>query len=62
MAMLEMVHSIGAHAAPALLGDAATSDGVAIVGMHSWYHPHFLGERIGSDLSTATMMDSAVRW
>lgn len=62
MAMLEMVTSIGAHAAPALLGDTSTSDGVAVIGMQSWYHPHFLGERLGSDLSMAKMMDSAVRW
>jgi hypothetical protein len=68
-----MVHSVGAFAAPALLGDPATGDGVALVGMQSWYQPHFLSLghgpslnlfREGNDrnMQMAMMMDGAVKW
>ena len=71
--MYEFVHQMGAFAAPALLGDAANGDGVAVVGLQSWYHPYFLDGGQGPNLNLfspgndrglqmARMMDAAVRW
>lgn len=64
----ELVHRCGAHAAPALLGDADNGDGCAIVPLQSWYHSHFLKARdsaphgLDQGRQECGMHDAAVRW
>ena len=55
LSIMERVTALGAHAYPVLLGgsaDAAAGGsearGVALVPLHSWFQPDFLGERMSA--------------
>ena len=69
LALYVMATRIGAHVAPAFVGDAKSGNGIAIIGLQSWYHPRFLSPRNsghGGSTSHGTqmtaMMDAAVVW